>query len=388
MRKHISPAYRASDAGDIYLSGRKEMQMRFIHTGDIHLGAAPDSLMPWSQERRIEIRDRFYKLLEEAAGDKTDLLLIAGDLFHRQPLKKELREVNYRFSKMPGTQIVLIAGNHDYIGEKSFYQDFEWAPNVSFFRKNHLSYIYLKKLNTIIYGMSYDREQIQSPLYDSLHLMRRFADGSPVPKETIHILLAHGGDSLHIPIDKNALRRAGFDYVALGHLHKPWMDEESPMAYCGALEPIDRNDEGEHGYIRGICENGETHLEFVPFARRSYVTLQILVRPDMTMQAIADEVKSRIDLRGRDHMYKIVLEGIRDPETEIETDLLEKAGRVLSVQDDTSVDFDFDALYEENRDNVIGMYIERIRQSGESESVKQQALLFGMKALQSLYRGE
>ena len=89
--------------------------MRFIHTGDIHLGAAPDSLMPWSQERRIEIRDRFYKLLEEAAGEKTDLLLIAGDLFHRQPLKKELREVNYRFSRMPDTQIVVIAGKHDYI---------------------------------------------------------------------------------------------------------------------------------------------------------------------------------------------------------------------------------------------------------------------------------
>ena len=51
-------------------------------------------------------------------------------------------------------------------------------------------------------------------------------------------------------------------------------------------------------------------------------------------------------------------------------------------------DVDFDALYEDNRDNVIGMYIERIRQSGESESVKQKALLFGMKALQSLYRGE
>ena len=362
--------------------------MRFIHTGDIHLGAAPDSLMPWSPERRIEIRDSFYKLLEEAAGEKTDLLLIAGDLFHRQPLKKELREVNYRFSKMPDTQIVLIAGNHDYIGEKSFYKDFEWAPNVSFFRKNHLSYIYLKKLNTIIYGMSYDREQIQSPLYDNLHLMRRFADGSPVPEDTIHILLAHGGDSLHIPIDKNALRRAGFDYIALGHLHKPWIDEESPMAYCGALEPIDRNDEGEHGYIRGICEKGETHLEFVPFAQRSYITLKILVYADMTMQAIADEVKSRIDLRGRDHMYKIVLEGVRDPELEIETGMIEKAGRVLSVQDETSVDFDFDALYEDNRDNVIGMYIERIRQSGESESVKQKALLFGMKALQSLYRGD
>lgn len=362
--------------------------MRFIHTGDIHLGAAPDSLMPWSQERRTEIRDSFYRLLEEAARDKTDLLLIAGDLFHRQPLKRELREVNYWFSRMPETQIVLIAGNHDYIGENSFYKDFEWAPNVSFFRKNHLSYIYLKKLKTIVYGMSYDREQIQSPLYDSLRLMRRFADGSPVPEDTIHILLAHGGDSLHIPIDKNALRSKGFDYVALGHIHKPWMDEESPMAYCGALEPIDRNDEGEHGYVRGICENGETHLEFVPFARRSYITLQIPVSADMTMQAIADEVKSRIDQRGRDHMYKIVLEGVLSPEIEIETALIERAGRVLSVQDDTSTDFDFEALYEENRDNVIGMYIERIRGSEASESVKQQALLYGMKALQSLYRGE
>ena len=362
--------------------------MRFIHTGDIHLGATPDSLMPWAGERRIEIRDSFYRLLDEAAGDRTDLLLIAGDLFHRPPLKKDLREVNYRFSEMPGTQIVLIAGNHDYIGENSFYKDFEWAPNVSLFRKNHLADIYLKKLNTIIYGMSYDREQIQSPLYDSIRLMRRFADGSPVPEDTIHILLAHGGDSLHIPIDKNALRRAGFDYVALGHLHKPWMDEESPMAYCGALEPIDRNDEGEHGFIRGVCENGDTHMEFVPFARRSYATLKIPVRADMTMQAIADEVRSQIDLCGREHMYKVVLEGILSPETEIEPELIERAGRVLSVENHTSTDFDFDALYEENRDNVIGMYIERIRGSEAGESVKQQALLFGMKALQSLYRGE
>ena len=91
--------------------------MRFIHTGDIHLGAAPDSLMPWSAERGSEIRDSFLSLLDEAARDRTDLLLIAGDLFHRQPLKKELRELNYRFSEMPGTQIVLIAGNHDYIGD-------------------------------------------------------------------------------------------------------------------------------------------------------------------------------------------------------------------------------------------------------------------------------
>lgn len=362
--------------------------MRFIHTGDIHLGAAPDSLMSWSDARRREIRDSFCRLLETAASDGTELLLIAGDLFHRQPLKRELREVNYWFSKMPDTQIVLIAGNHDYIGEKSFYRTFEWAPNVSFFRKNTLSYIYLKKLRTIVYGMSYDRAEIRSPVYDSLKPMKKFADGQPVPKDTIHILLAHGGDSQHIPINMNALRRAGFDYVALGHIHKPWIDRESAIAYCGALEPIDRNDEGPHGYIRGICEKGDTELAFIPFAGRSYLKLPVSVDADMTMQAIADRVKELILEKGRDNMYKVILDGVRDPELEMEYSLIERTGRVLSIEDTTIPGFDFDLLYEENQDNVIGMYIDSVRNCEASQPVKEKALLYGIKALYQMYRGD
>ena len=84
-------------------------------------------------------------------------------------------------------------------------------------------------------------------MYDSLKPMRRFRDGRPLPDGCRHILLAHGGDSSHIPINQEKLRQAGFDYIALGHIHKPWIDDRSPMAYAGALEPIDRNDEGPHG---------------------------------------------------------------------------------------------------------------------------------------------
>lgn len=362
--------------------------MKFIHTGDIHLGAAPDSLMPWSEERRKEIRDSFCRLLEEAASDGTDLLLIAGDLFHRQPLKRELREVNYWFSQMPETQIVIIAGNHDHIDEKSFYKSFEWATNVSFFRKNTLSYIYIKKLQTIVYGMSYDKAEITAPVYDGLRPLKKFADGQPVPKDTIHILLAHGGDSQHIPINMNALRSAGFDYVALGHIHKPWIDREAAIAYCGALEPIDRNDEGAHGYIRGYCENGDTELEFVPFACRSYLKLTASVDADMTMQAIADRVRELICERGQDNMYKVILDGVRDPELEMEYSLIERAGRVLTISDQTVPGFDFDALQAENEDNVIGMFIQAVQNCDASQTVKDKALLYGMKALYQMYRGD
>ena len=54
-------------------------------------------------------------VLEEARRQQADLLLIAGDLFHRQPLKRELKEVAAGFAAIPDTEIVLIAGNHDYL---------------------------------------------------------------------------------------------------------------------------------------------------------------------------------------------------------------------------------------------------------------------------------
>lgn len=116
--------------------------------------------MTWATDRGTEIWDSFYKLLDETERSGADLLLIAGDLFHRQPLKRELKELNYRFSQLTHAKVVIVAGNHDYIGNQSFYKDFEWADNVVFFRKNHISYVYIQSLNLIVYGMSYDRQEI------------------------------------------------------------------------------------------------------------------------------------------------------------------------------------------------------------------------------------
>ena len=68
--------------------------------------------------------------MEVCNEKRADLLLIAGDLFHRQPLLRELKEVNYLFGTLVDTQVLLIAGNHDYLKKDSFYRTFEWASNV------------------------------------------------------------------------------------------------------------------------------------------------------------------------------------------------------------------------------------------------------------------
>ena len=106
--------------------------MKFIHTGDIHWGMAPDSDKPWSRERARDIRETFAAIIGKARELSVDFLFIAGDLFHRQPLLKDLKEVNYLFSTIPDVRVVLIAGNHDRVRKNSAVLSFTWVSNVTF----------------------------------------------------------------------------------------------------------------------------------------------------------------------------------------------------------------------------------------------------------------
>ena len=100
--------------------------MKFFHIADTHLGAIPDAGFAWSEERRSEIWESFRSVVAKADREEVDLLLIAGDLFHRQPLMRELKEVNYLFSTLKKTKVVFIIGNHDYLKVDSYYLDFPW----------------------------------------------------------------------------------------------------------------------------------------------------------------------------------------------------------------------------------------------------------------------
>lgn len=106
--------------------------MKFIHTGDIHWGMTPDSDKPWSRERTKAIKESFEHVIHLAKEKEVDFLFIAGDLFHRQPLARDLKEVNYLFSTIPSVHIVLIAGNHDRIRANSALMSFSWCSNVTF----------------------------------------------------------------------------------------------------------------------------------------------------------------------------------------------------------------------------------------------------------------
>lgn len=346
--------------------------MKFIHSGDIHLGAAPDSGRPWAEGRDKEIWNTFGRLIERVNEEDADLLILAGDLFHRQPLMRELKEVNSMFASLERAKVVLIAGNHDCVRRDSYYRTFEWNENVFFIGSDDVSKITLEEYNADIYGLSYYSNEITEAKYDNIIID---------DKDKINILVAHGGDEKHIPVNRRRLALAGFDYIAFGHIHIPEYDEEHRLAYCGSLEPVDINDAGKRGYISGNVTKSGLDVTFVPFSRREYIHREIIVTPEDTNIMLSKKVKECIRENGADNMYRLIISGFKDPDVEYDFEEMESFGNVVRIVDNTDPDYDFEKLYANNRDNMVGMFIKKFGPVGELDEVNRKALYYGTKAL-------
>lgn len=351
--------------------------MKFIHIADVHLGANPDSGSARQGKRKKEIWDSLERILSICEEQRTELLLIAGDLFHRQPLRRELRELNYMFGRLTVTKVVIIAGNHDYLKKDSYYRSFQWEENVHMILSPEISCIEFPEYSLAVYGLSYTSREIKE---------ERCKTAFPGKRQACEILLVHGGDENHIPLKKEDLLRLGYDYIALGHVHKPQQISPGKAAYAGALEPIDKNDTGVHGYISGEITERGCKFTFVPAASREYVHLKVRVNKEMTERGLKEEIGKKIREKGEQHIYKIILTGQRDPETEFDTESLNVYGNIVEVVDNTTYAYQFTKLKEQNRENILGQFIESF--SGNDEgSLEYQAMCEGVYALMETRKG-
>lgn len=346
--------------------------IRFIHLADVHLGAVPDRGCPWSREREEEIWETFRRVIATIRKSPVDLLFIAGDLFHRQPLLSELREINDLFATIPGTRVFLMAGDNDYMKEESFYRTFKWNDNVSFFDGESRTCIEIPEKNIYVYGLSYEHREIHEALYD---------DWKKSDKRGFHVLMAHGGDEQHIPLDFRKLAEGGFDYIALGHRHQHQAPLRDWTLYSGALEPIDRNDLGEHGYIEGTYDEGTVRTHLVPFASRSYQNLLLTVREGSTQHTLEEMLRNEIMKRGGKNIYRVIIQGTRSPGSLLLAERLKTMGNIVEVLDESRPAYDLKKLHEQYKGTLIGDYIEQFTDNGHRPVVEDKALYHGLQSL-------
>lgn len=356
--------------------------MKFIHIADVHIGAHPEAGAAYSGNREREIFDSFKKVVEECEREKIDVLLIAGGLFHRQPLLRELKEIDYLFSKLTVTKVVFVTGSTDYIKENTYYSTFQWSKNVYPILSENLSCIELKSLNLAIYGCSYYKEGITE---------QKLVEVIEKAEQRFHILLGYGGSKNYMPFKLEELNGLFYDYVALGYLHSPTILVENKIAYAGSLEPIRITDTGKHGYMQGelyVDVEGRncTKVEFKEFASRQYVKMEVDIDPQMINEDVKKKLLDMREQRGCQHMYQFVLKGKRNPKVKFLIEEFDTTGNIVNITDRTLPSYDLKKLEESNSDNLLGAFIRSFENVTE-DSVEYMALCEGIEAIEEAKKG-
>lgn len=346
--------------------------MRFMHIADCHLGAEPDAGKPWSGQRRQQIWDSFFDVVAYAGREGVDLLLIAGDLFHRQPLKRELKEVAAAFAQIPETEVVLVAGNHDYLHPKSYYRTFAFPENVHIFFGDEVEALYLEELDTTVWGASYWKAEDGRRIYDNLAPTRTEAEW--------HILLGHGGDEKHHPFQPRKIAEAGFDYAAFGHIHKAEQLVPGKVVMAGSLEPVDCNDFGPHGFWLGDLSEAGCQVHFVPVKHCEYIRQELAVNGQMSWKQILVGVEGLLQERESYQISHIRLLGYRYGDIEIDTQMIEELERVVRVVDETLPDYQFEQIRRQHEGTLLGGFIDTLQQHPDRELARK-ALYYGVWAM-------
>ncbi len=240
--------------------------LKILHMADLHLDS-PFSLKnaDAAQASRQMLRGTFTSAMLYARSAETDIVLIPGDVFDTGYAARDtLSLLKSEFEKSPGIRFVIAPGNHDPYKSDSPWAKTDFPDNVYIFRSSSLGRICFDDLNCDVYGWAFTEENMSA---DPLAV-------KPHPdKSRINILCAHceldgpvGGK--YCSISKAELESAGFDYAALGHIHKGTNGANrigaTYYAYSGCLEGRSFDECGQKYAIIAELEkkNGVLSAEF------------------------------------------------------------------------------------------------------------------------------
>ncbi len=346
--------------------------MRFIHTADLHIGAKPDADRAWGPAREDAVRHALERFADICGQEEADLLLIAGDLFHFPPTEAMLKEADAQFARMKRTKVVLTAGNHDYLRPGCAFSRHVFPENVTLLAGPQLQTVSFPEWGADVSGFSYDGEILRD----------NPAAGVRPPRNGLrHILLLHGGDPDHAPADVTALKDAGWDYIAMGHVHRPSLNEAGKAAMPGTPEPLSRNETGEHGFYLGEMDAGGLTLAWRRFSRFTYTDLRITITPETTQASLEALLRRRLQADGSE-VCRLILTGRRDPAVRFDSGALLDLGPVSGVIDETLPDYDWDFLAERPEHDLLRRAVRELAPAdGEEDPLRQKALYYALDAL-------
>lgn len=292
--------------------------MKFLHTADLHIGKR----LPGGYSLEEDQRHILAQIL--SCAEEADAVLIAGDLFDKsQPSQDALRTAGQFLSSLAGMKkpVFLISGNHD------------GAEQIAYCRE-------ILSAQSLFISPAYDGTVVSHTLHDAfgpvtvwlIPFVRPFQVRHALQQESIqsyqdalsavvqtlpidhaarNVLVMHqlvlGGEQSDSEeasigsldsISPSMLER--FDYVALGHLHRPQSILSPAIRYAGSPLPYSLSEEKHQKSVAmaELLQKGQTAVTERPLSplhplRTAKGTLKELMRApseDFVYALLTDDV--------------------------------------------------------------------------------------------------
>ena len=226
------------------------MPFRFVHAADIHLDSPLRSLALRDPELAELIgnatRRAFTDIIDLCLDEQVDALLLAGDLYDgEQTSMKTALFLALQLRKLheAGIQVFIIRGNHDALSRIT--KELTLPETVKVFGGRADAVQIARGRGDVpitIHGMSFAQPhapdnllgRYKAPVEGSVNigLMHTSLDGSP-------------GHDRYAPCPVGDLQNSGFDYWALGHIHKrSVIDGRCKLVIPGIPQGRDINEAG------------------------------------------------------------------------------------------------------------------------------------------------
>lgn len=359
----------------------KKDKITFLHSGDFHLGSnfySSDLPVELVENRRENIWDSIESLFSYAKEKRVNCIFLCGDIFNENYVTISILErLNSLFRAVPEVNIFVIFGNHDPYSKTSKFRYLNLPSNVFVFQTNSLECFEFEDYN--VYGISYT-DRILNKLSYFEHVK--------LDENKINILMLHA-DVLnpninYMNITLESIKDLGFDYIALGHIHKPQKLKEN-IIYPGSIEPLSFKETGFHGAIFGEIENHRVYSKLIPISSSIFTLVNYNLRENFDFYYLVEHLKKNVIVSDKNNYVRLTLTGKLPIGFDLDVNGLEEALKkyayYIEVIDNTEENYDLGKISELNKDNHIGIFINKVNALNESDDIKEQILKYGLNAL-------
>ncbi|CAG0975519.1 MAG: phosphoesterase [Candidatus Methanoperedens nitroreducens] len=298
------------------------MDIKIVHTSDLHLGSTFKVLGSKSKLHRIDCQNVLTNIIDLCIKEKVKALLIGGDLFDTaEPQKSLVKFVISEFERLNKEKITVFisSGNHDPHKNGSVWLAYRFPSNVIIFDSSDLE---AKEIDGLtVYGLAY--------IDDTKEPLKGFKAND---FDNFKIGLIHGSiidinweeepEKGYRRITTADLNNCKLDYVALGHFHDTLeIKSKTKCFYSGTPEPLTFKNKKDCSIILASYNDGNVTIRSIKTNIREFETLEI----DCTNFESDSGIRKIIEKnKDKNKALRLVLKGLPSLDLNLDIELLLK----------------------------------------------------------------